>query len=232
MDEPDLEPALHRQALSGLARINTISRAGSCLLPVIARLTAGRSSPSPLQVLDVACGGGDVARRLVEAARRRQIPLELTGIDLSPEAIAIARNGAQGTLCSSQLRFIVADALHGEWPPPMTGQPRYDVVTSSLFLHHLDEGEVVKLLERMRRAAQWGVVVDDLRRSRLAWWVAWFGVRLLSRSPVVHHDGPLSVQGAFTVQEAKTMAAAAGWQRIRVQLRFPFRWLLSETVRS
>jgi 2-polyprenyl-3-methyl-5-hydroxy-6-metoxy-1,4-benzoquinol methylase len=232
MDEPGLEPALHRQALSGLSRINAISRAGSCLLPVINQLTAARSSTSPLQVLDVACGGGDVARRLVVAAGRRRIPMEVTGIDLSPEAIGIAHSGAQATRFAPQLRFIVADALHGDWPPPATGQPRYDVVVSSLFLHHLDEDAAVGVLERMRQAAQWGVVVDDLLRSSLAWWVAWLGVRLLSRSPVVHQDGPLSVQGAFTVQEAKQMAAAAGWQSIRIRRRFPFRWLLSESVKS
>ena len=39
------------------------------------------------------------------------------------------------------------------------------------------------------------VLVSDLRRSRLGWWLAWVGTRILTMSPMVHFDGPVSVDG-------------------------------------
>jgi len=53
-------------------------------------------------------------------------------------------------------------------------------------------------------------VVDDLIRSRLGYALAWSGTRLLSRSWVVHTDGPLSVRAAFTPAELRRLAAEAG----------------------
>ena len=71
------------------------------------------------------------------------------------------------------------------------------------------------------------VLVNDLRRCRAGWWAAWLGTRLLSRSPVVHYDGPVSVAGAFTPGEAVQLAADAGVPGATVVNRWPWRFLLS-----
>ena len=58
MDQPDLAPPAHDSALAGLARINRWSAADAALRgPVLA---LARQRPTPLTLLDVACGGGDV----------------------------------------------------------------------------------------------------------------------------------------------------------------------------
>ena len=51
------------------------------------------------------------------------------------------------------------------------------------------------------------VVISDLRRSRSGFVIAWIGTRLLSRSPVVHYDGPVSVRAAWTIRELAGFAA-------------------------
>jgi hypothetical protein len=118
------------------------------------------------------------------------------------------------------VRFFVLDVL-GEAIPP-----GYDVIVSSLFLHHLADDEAVALLRRMGEAAERMVLINDLRRSRLGYLLAWVGTRVLSRSAVARVDGPLSVQAAYTVAEMKALAERAGLTGAQVMKRWPYRLLL------
>jgi hypothetical protein len=103
----------------------------------------------------------------------------------------------------------------------------YDVVLSTLFLHHLRREEVVALLGRMAAAARRGVLVSDLERGVPGYVVALAGTRLLTRSRVVRTDALLSVRAAFTREELRTLAAEAGLAGCRVTPAWPFRLRLS-----
>jgi hypothetical protein len=102
----------------------------------------------------------------------------------------------------------------------------------SLFLHHLGEEQAVDLLRKMAGAARSLVLVSDLRRSRLAYWMAWLGCRLLSRSHVVHVDGPLSVAAAFTTDEALGLAQMAGLKGAQISCSWPQRFLVFRSRRQ
>jgi 2-polyprenyl-3-methyl-5-hydroxy-6-metoxy-1,4-benzoquinol methylase len=218
MDQPDLDPALHRQALAGLARINAWSGSARILWRPIAAL-ARQVATRPLRVLDLATGGGDVPLRLWRRAQRAGLNLDIEGCDRSPEAVQSATEAA--TAAGAAVRFTVRDALADGLPDG------FDVVACSLFLHHLTDADAVKLLRTMAAAARQLVLVNDLRRSAVAWWWTYFGTRLLTRSPVVHVDGPRSVAAAFTMSEASALAAEAGLTGATVGRRWPFRYLLS-----
>jgi SAM-dependent methyltransferase len=218
MDQPGLDPAQHAQALCGLARINRISASDRILwhsLKALVRAEPGR----PLRVLDIATGGGDVPIRLWQRAGRAGTALELTGVDASPTAIDHARANARRA--AAAVEFAVLDVLHDPLPDG------FDVIATSLFLHHLDEIQAIGLLARMAASARRLVLVNDLVRSRLGYLAAWLGTRMLSRSPIVHFDGPRSVEAAFTMAEAKQLAHAAGLGAATVAWRWPWRFLLT-----
>jgi 2-polyprenyl-3-methyl-5-hydroxy-6-metoxy-1,4-benzoquinol methylase len=103
---------------------------------------------------------------------------------------------------------------------------RFDVVVCSLFLHHQSGEEAVALLAQMRQLATRLVLVNDLVRSSTGYSLAWLATRVLTRSPVVHVDGPRSVAAAFTLREARELAEAAGLGGARVVRRWPCRYLL------
>ena len=218
MDQPDLDEARHRQALRGLERINRLSGSTRILWPPLAAL-ARRLAPRPARVLDVASGGGDVLRGLRKRARRAGLALELAGCDVSPTALAHAR--ARAEEAHAELHFFQHDALRDPLPAG------YDAIISSLFLHHLTEPQAVRLLRSMADAAGSLVLVNDLRRGRAGYLLAYAGTRLLSRSEVVHVDGPRSVEGAFTIAEARELAADAGLTGATIERRWPCRFLLT-----
>lgn len=217
MDQPGIDPLAHSQALQGLRRINAFSGAvGSLFAPI--RSLAQEQGELPLRVLDLACGGGDNTTALAERARREGLAVQVDGCDLSPQAVAIAtKNAAERAL---NTRFFQADALHDPLPAD------YDVILCSLFLHHLDDDQAVQLLRRMAGASRCLVLVNDLIRSPLGYGLAWAGCRLLSRSPIVHFDGPVSVQGAFQLGEVRALAARAGLEGAALRRSWPERYLL------
>jgi 2-polyprenyl-3-methyl-5-hydroxy-6-metoxy-1,4-benzoquinol methylase len=213
MDDPALDPAEHRRALAALARINRISGSIGVIWPAIRNL-AGELRRT-IRVLDIATGSGDVPLGLVARAKRAGIALEVSGCDISATAIAAA------TASCPAGRFFVHDALRDPLPAG------FDVVTCSLFLHHLSSDDAVSLLARMKEAAGRLVLVNDLSRSRASFVGVWLACHLLTTSRVVRFDGPASVRSAFTPQEALALAEKAGLTGAIVRRRFPARFLLS-----
>ncbi len=221
MDQAGLDPNEHAEALKGLRRINKISRCSAGLFRPIEALAI--TQPTTLvRVLELACGGGDTAIDLALMAKRKGLALDIHACDLNPEAIEISRNNARTR--KAEVHFFTADAL--EMPTdPMT----FDVVYCTLFAHHLDEIDVVRLLKVMAMRSRKLILVDDLIRSRLGFALAWVGTRLLSRSWVVHTDGPLSVRGALQPDEMITIAKQAGLEDAQIECSWPERYLLSWT---
>ena len=172
----------------------------------------------PIRILDLATGGGDVPIRLARLARRRGLDVRIDGGDLSPTAVDFAREAARRA--GVDVGFFRLDALNEPLPEG------YNVMMCSLFLHHLSEDDAAGLLGKMAGSAR-TVLVNDLARSRVGYWLAQSACRVASCSPIVHHDGPASVASAFRLAEVRELATRAGLAGARVEPRWPWRFLLS-----
>lgn len=219
MDQPGLDLRAHRRALIGLRRINWWSRTAAHVWGAISEV-ARRRNLRCVRVLDVACGGGDLAIALRRYAQRDGISVEVRGCDVSETAVNHARASAQAARVD-HLRFFAHDALREPLPD------RFDFVTCTLFLHHLTEDAAVALLDRMRAAARVALVVDDLLRSRAGLALAHTACRVLTRSPIVRFDGPASVCSAFALNEVCELARAAELHSCRLKRHWPQRFMLT-----
>ena len=153
-------------------------------------------------------------------ANRSGIEAEVDGCDRSPVAVRFSRQQAEKANIDN-VSFFELDVKRDSLPEG------YHVIMCSLFLHHLEESDAVDLLRAMAGAARHLVLVNDLRRSRLGYGFAWVGCRLLSRSRIVHVDGPLSVAAAFTIEEALELARQSGIAGAKISRHWPQRFLLS-----
>jgi 2-polyprenyl-3-methyl-5-hydroxy-6-metoxy-1,4-benzoquinol methylase len=220
MDDPGLDGGLHREALRSLGRINQLSFTVSSLWAAI-RPLAREAGGAPLRVLDVGCGGGEVLIGLARRAWVDGIAMEPAGCDLSERAVAFARQQASAT--GVPVEFFPLDLRESDLPEG------YDVILSNLLLHHLRHEEAVSLMRRSSAAARRMVLVNDLLRSRAAYAFTWLGTRLVTRSHVVHEDGPLSVRAGWTPDELAAIAMEAGLpeREFTVERRFPWRLQLA-----
>ena len=160
---------------------------------------------SNLLMLDVAAGACDVGDALLNSTSAR-----IVGLDLNPKGLKFARKSWP----------VVGDALELPFP-----DNTFDVVMGSLFFHHLSDDNCVRVLANMWRVSKRLVIVNDLHRHP----VAYLSIRILagafSKSPMVRHDGPVSVLRAFQPRELLHIAKRAGISA-RVHRSFPFRLVL------
>jgi SAM-dependent methyltransferase len=213
MDDPAINPTEHRRALAALARINHVTASAGVLWPAIRKLA--RELARPVRLLDVACGSGDIPAALSRKAQAAGVTLEVSGCDISPLAIATA------TANCPTGRFFTHEAIRCPLPAG------FDIVTCSLFLHHLPGEDALSLLSHLKDAAGRLVLVNDLARSRFNYVAVWLACRVLTRSRVVRFDGPASVRSAFTAREALALAERAGLRGATVRTHFPCRFLLT-----
>lgn len=221
MDDPAIDAGEHARALEGLARLNRLSGSARILWPGVER--AARERGGRASVLDVATGSGDVPIALAGLAERAGVSLELAACDVSEFALERARRRARDA--GVGIECVRADALRTSLEAAL-GR-RFDVVTCSLFMHHLDSDEAVLMLRHAAAAAEGELLVSDLRRCVPGLAAAWGVPQLLTRSRVVHVDAVKSVRAAWTPREALRLAEAAGLQGAHVERRWPWRMLLS-----
>ncbi|MCO8123796.1 methyltransferase domain-containing protein [Stieleria sp. TO1_6] len=200
MDQPDLPDGIHRNALIGLARLNRMTGIAGSMYRQLVRcaLHSGRNT---LRVLDVASGSADLPIAWAKRAKLSGLRLEMSTLEIS--GFAIEQQLRHANRANVSLNPIQQDCLNGNLPGG------FDVITNSLFLHHLDEADTTRLLQKLVAAAGQRVVVCDLERSRLNLGLVIAGAQLVSRSHVVHHDAIRSVQGAYTLQEFRYLATRA-----------------------
>jgi len=219
MDDPAIDPVAHAHALRGLARLNAWSASHRLLWPVVLRIAReARAAGRRAVIMDVATGSADGPVRLARMAAARGMPIDLVLCDES----AVALDAALARARDADVRATAhrCDAVREALPGPA------DLVTCSLFMHHLDRDDAVRALSAMAAAARRSVAVADLDRSRAGMALAWLGAHALSRSPVVHFDATASVRAAHAPDEFLRMAIDAGMTGARVRRRIPFRWVL------
>lgn len=202
------------ESLRDVARLNRFF-GGTWLIRVqVARLLERIPVDQPVAILDVGTGGADLPVALVRWARRSGRRIRVLALDKSSQILGIARRIAAG---DPEIVFLHGDGLR---LPVKTGAMHVALV--SLTLHHLQPSEVPALLSELNRATRLGFVVNDLLRSRLAYWLVWLATRLLTRSRMSRHDGPLSVLRAYSPREILEFARRADLTGIRIA-RYP--WL-------
>ena len=186
-------------------------------------------------MVDLGCGGGGVT---IELARRLAAgggAWRLVGVDASPACVEAAEKALAGAGAGAgagdgardarpSVAFEVARVGEDDG---LLADLRPDVVVSSLFLHHLEDEPLDAVLAACARHARRAVVMDDLRRDRRSLALVRVGVRVLSRCPVVHVDGPRSVRAALTPAELRRRAEAAGLAGARVRSAGPARMRLA-----
>lgn len=215
MDDPTLPQQEHVAALVGLSRINRLT---SVSRPIYRRLRRyAQAVNRPLRILDVATGSGDLPIDWAQRARAEGLSMEITGIDISEVAMDFARQRA--ARAGVDIRFECRDCLQSRLPSG------FDIVTCNLFIHHLDQSSICRLLHAMRTVADHAVLVCDLERSRLNMAAVWLAAHAVTRSAVVHEDAMLSVRAALTRREFRELATSALDQPISIIGLPPCRYL-------
>jgi ubiquinone/menaquinone biosynthesis C-methylase UbiE len=169
--------------------------------------TASRiTQQSQLTVLEVGSGDGSLIRT-VASDLQPGLQLELTLLDRAASHLPV--NGS--------LRKVAGDALRLPFH-----DLSFDLVSCSLFLHHLSPQQAVAFAREALRVSRIGVVVHDLVRDPVHLAFAYAGIPLY-RSRITRHDAPASVWQAYTVDEVVRFFREAGTLDVQVRRQYFYR---------
>lgn len=215
-----------RACLVDLARVNTLTFARHPTLDFLTGLLPRiRSLGRPLEVVDVGSGYGDLLRDINTWAVKHGVPVSLTGVDLNPWS---HRAASEATPTHCPIQWVRSNVFDYE---PHAG---IDVVVSSLFTHHLDNGEIVRFLGWMEKTARLGWSISDLHRHPVPYYFFRSFSKLARFHRFVQHDGPVSIGRAFTLSDWKALLNEAGIDSANVDLRWriPFKITLGRVHES
>jgi SAM-dependent methyltransferase len=180
---PDAEASL-----SDLCRINRWFGGVSTTRRLVERVSVS-TGQKRFSVLEVAAGFGEVPRMAAMKLARKGILLAITDLDRKASHM---RPGH---------RAVVADAL----ALPFRNDS-FDLVSCSLFAHHLDPAELARFVDEALRVSRSAVLINDLVRHPLHLALVYAGFPLM-KSYVSRFDGVASVRRAYTPDEMRGMLA-------------------------
>ena len=152
-------------------------------------------------VLDVGCGGGDVARSLARWAAKDGCELQVTGIDPDERAygFAVRAPAVKGvSYRCAHTSELVAEGL------------AFDVVLSNHVLHHLNPEQLAGMLRDSEALSSGIVLHNDLKRSNLSYALFAAGFWPLGLGSFICGDGLISIARSYTAPELRN-AAPARW---------------------
>lgn len=179
-----------RDCLRSLEKINRWLLGYRPTLAWLERLPCGLRDP--IHIVDVGSGGGDLLRQIARWARRRGIPVQLTGIDMNPYA---TRAAAESTPKELGITWVTSDAMMYRPDKPI------DIVVNSLMAHHLEDDGIIALLHWMEATARTGWFINDLERSERTYRMFRLAAEMLRWHRIVRHDGPASFRRAFRKED-------------------------------
>jgi len=186
-----------RRSLRDLVRINRYLGGHEALRCALRQV----APDEPFTVLDVGAASGDSG-----AVMRVSFPqASIFSLDYKAHHL---REASQPKLA--------ADAFRLPFAPDS-----FDLVTCSLFLHHFTDDQIVVLLRGFSRVARRAVIINDLERHRLAYYFLPATRWLFGWDRITLHDGPISVQAAFTERELRALAERAGFRNIQTRVHRP-----------
>jgi len=208
MDQPCTRAEL-RSCLRDIAWLNRTLFGYRPILTWLETLNL-QNAPQPIRILDVGSGYGDTLRRIDQWAQAKGIALELTGLDLNPDATAIA---AEASPTRSRIHWVTGDVF--AYNPP---QPPH-LIMSSLFAHHLSDDEVVRFVQWMEHHAVTSWFINDLSRNITPYRLLYWFCRLMRLHPFVQNDGPVSIARAFVPEDWHRHCAAVSLTTGDIEIR-------------
>ena len=201
-------PAEVAATLSDLRNINRWFGGIATTQSMIAQVVRRHGARS-LSLLDVAAGEGYVPHAASAHMRKAGVRLQVTLLDRAHSHLKNGSGNGSSAVAGDALALPFADGS-------------FDLVSSCLFAHHLEPGELVQFVNEALRVGRTAVIINDLVRDPIHLALVYASLALY-RSRFNRHDAPASVRRAYTVKEMNEMLEQTRAARVEIERRPVFR---------
>ena len=195
LDSDACHPAEVEISMRDMGRVNRWFGGVATTQKMVKRV-ARASRMKRLSLLEVAAGSAEIPEIVRKRLARRGIALDVTLLDRAQSHLPRSNDMPLN-------RGIVADALAMPF-----ADGAFDLVSCSLFAHHLGEQQLTQFVREGLRVSRRAVLINDLIRHPLHLALAFAGYPLM-RSRIAWLDGLTSVRRAYVPEEIHAMITDA-----------------------
>ncbi len=225
MDDFNLQGEEMKVLLSDLERVNRLLGGYGITCSGIEYLLKDWPKDTPVRLLDIGCGDGAMLRHCGDWALKNGYKVHLIGVDANPHILEEAKVRSAHFRNST---FNTVDVFNN---PQLL--PAFDIALCTLFLHHFPNDQITSLLKDLSERGKVGVVVNDLHRSRLAFWLFKLFAMVFIKTRIARHDGQVSVARGFKRYELKKISEKINRKdRIRWKWAFRYQWIIESNKTS
>ncbi|WP_029282778.1 methyltransferase domain-containing protein [Pedobacter sp. R20-19] len=216
MDDFALEGEILRDALDKIASINKLLGGNNVTLHGVKTLINHLHHEKEISILDVGCGNGDMLRTLADYGQKNKINFKLTGID----ANAFTIKHAEGLSTTYQnIRYECIDIFSDAFKAK-----DFDIILCTLTLHHFKDSEILALIDSFQKQAKLGIVINDLHRSKLAYYLFNAICFIFKLNEMSRKDGLVSILRGFKKADLQRYSTELKFKNFSIRWRWAFRY--------
>ncbi|CDX19933.1 conserved hypothetical protein [Mesorhizobium sp. ORS 3324] len=211
LDELAADDARAQRSRRDLARINALMFQA----PIMASLMRKFIARPPARILEIGAGDGTFMLKVARRMARDWRDVELTMLDRV--GLVTPQLTADFAGLGWTVKTVTADVF--DWAEQADGRS-FDAMTVNLFLHHFDDGALLRLFSLLRLKAPLILATEPLRAG-----LALAATRLLpviGANDVTRYDAVQSVRAGFRGTELSDLWSAAGGMPLEERRAGPF----------
>ena len=222
MDDFTLAGKALRVNLDILASINKWLGGNQVSLDGIKKLIKDFPKDNELVIVDLGCGNGDMLRRVSILGEKLGYKFKLIGIDANQDSIQYATLLSLGV---KNITYRQMNIFSDEFK-----ELEYDIALSTLFLHHLNDKEILEKVNLLSGQARIGIVVNDLHRNKLAYFL--FNIiSFFINNKIIRNDGLVSILRGFKKRELEQFANQLQIKSdINWKWAFRYQWIMKTNI--
>ena len=210
MDDFSIGGDLLRDTLDKLENINRWLGGNKVTVNGLKTILKDHPKEQEISIIDIGCGHGDILRDVAKFGRKNNYKFKLIGVDANPTAIEYAN---ELSVDYPELNFETQDIFSDDFK-----NRKFDVVLATLFLHHFKEPELVSFLGNTFKQTKIGIVVNDLHRHKLAYYL-FILLSIFISNKMIIEDGLTSVLRGFKRKDLKRIS-----DKIHVKPDISWKW--------
>jgi len=168
-------------------------------------------------IIDMGCGDGNMLREVAHYCRKKGLKVQLIGIDLNEEALQLAEESSKGY---EEIRYLHHDILKLD---PAT--LNCDILINTLTMHHFPDANIMVFLKKFTDLAKIGVVINDLHRSRWAYYLFKLFSIIFIKTNTAKIDGLISISKSFVKSDLVAYSKKIPTMRHYIKWKWAFRYV-------
>jgi len=225
MDDLDMSGELLISSLDQLERINKWLGGNKITIDGLKTLLKNQAKPDRykdkrISIVDLGCGNGDMLRKVADFGKKSGYKFQLLGIDANQTTIDYA---IELSANFPEISYRKEDVLSKEFETHT-----YDIAMCTLFLHHFEDSVALDFIQTLLKNARIGVVVNDLHRHKLAYYLFKLLTSVISNH-MTKEDGLTSILKAFKREDLEQFSKEIKYKStITWRWAFRYQWIIKK----